>query len=190
MTTKGLYKNDFRFGPGILKYPNNSVDVGYWNGDKLIRLLGSSNINFSFNQIENIDKRVELNSWYDRENLLYDTLNPQNIFLNRLNSSQANNFIKSDPYMDKVLEQKVVFYDQFLKAFERFLDLNAHQYDYRKSQVIEVENITPNLLEIFKHFSRFRVFHKNLKTVLNFDIRGFEKCKITTSNMVSKESCS
>jgi hypothetical protein len=183
---KGLYKNDNRFGPGQLKYPDNSVDVGYWYGDKLVRLLASSNINFSFTQIEPIDKKIHLNSWYDRENLLFDTLNPQNIFLNRLTSSKANKFIKSDPYMEKILEQKVVFYDQFLKAFEKFMEVNgggggggggSKYYDeYRSSEMIEVENITPSLLEIFKHFSRFKMFNKNLKSILNFDVRGFEKC--------------
>ena len=151
--------------------------MGYWYGDRLVRLLASSNINFSFAQNEAIDKKVELNSWYDRENLLFDTLNPQNIFLNRLQSSKANKFIKSDPYVDKILEQRVIFYDQFLNAFEKFLNISSNQQaDYRKSETIEVENITPNLLEIFKHFNRFKMFNRNLKSMLNFDVRGFEKC--------------
>ena len=140
-----------------------------------MRLLASSNINFTFTQIEPIDKKVTLNSWYDRENLLFDTLNPQNIFLNRLQSSKTNQFITSDPYMEKILEQKVVFYDQFLKAFEKFMEANNGN-EYRQTEIIEVENITPNLLEIFKHFSRFKMFNKSLYSILNFDVRGFEKC--------------
>ena len=85
--------------------------------------------------------------------------------------------------MEKILEQKVVFYDQFLKAFEKFMEVNGgggggSKYfdEYRSSEMIEVENITPNLLEIFKHFSRFKMFNKNLRSILNFDVRGFEKC--------------
>ena len=81
--------------------------------------------------------------------------------------------------MEKILEQKVVFYDQFLRAFEKFMEMNGGSNkinEYRQSEIIEVENITPNLLEIFKHFNRFKMFNKNLKSTLNFDVRGFEKC--------------
>ena len=77
--------------------------------------------------------------------------------------------------MEKILEQKVVFYDQFLKAFEKFMEANNGN-EYRQTEIIEVENITPNLLEIFKHFSRFKMFNKSLYSILNFDVRGFEKC--------------
>lgn len=159
--------------------------MGFWNGDKLARLLVSLNINFNFNEIDNIDKTVQLNSWYDRENLLFNTLNPQNMFLNRLNSSKSNNFIKSDPYVDKVLENKMTFYDEYLKAIEKFFNKNFNyanyqnnRLEYLKNKTIKVENITPTLLELFKHYKRYNMFHKYMISVLKFDINGFEKCKL------------
>ena len=88
--------------------------------------------------------------------------------------------------MDKVLEQRVVFFDEFLKAFEKYLKIDEEQSakyknEYKKTHTIEVENITPNLLEIFKYFKKFKVFNKHLATVLNFDISGFEKCMFILS---------
>ncbi len=154
------------------------------------------NVNFTVQDCsDTIDNQVELCSWFDRENLLYDTLNPQNIFLNRLHSSsKSKQFIKNDPYVDKVLEQKIHIYTEYLKAFEKFLKVNVHtpkksesdqQHEqnlndqserYKQNYLIKLENITPSLMELFKYFKRFQIFHSNLKQNLNFDIDGFEKC--------------
>lgn len=35
---EGLYKNNKRFGPGVVYHTNNSQDVGFWNGTDLMRL--------------------------------------------------------------------------------------------------------------------------------------------------------
>ena len=140
----GLYKKDSRYGPGILRYPNDTEDVGYWNGDKLVRLLTSQRSKFNFEDLEPISTRVELCSWYDRENLLFDTLNPQNLFLNRLKSSKSNQFIKDDPYMDKVLKNKTVFYDEFIKLFNSYFVKEAAGQDldvvseFKKKQTFQV----------------------------------------------------
>jgi hypothetical protein len=92
---KGLYKKDNRYGPGILKYPDNSEDIGFWNGDKLVRLLVSiQNVDFKFDDFEPINKNIELKSWYSRDLLLHDTLNPPNIFVNKHINAKENNFIK------------------------------------------------------------------------------------------------
>jgi hypothetical protein len=96
--------------------------------------------------------------------------------------------------VDKVLEQKIHIYNEYLKAFEKFLKVNVQtpkkpkseqkqeqefneQYEsYKKNYSIKIDNITPSLMELFKYFKRFQMFHPNLKQNINFDIEGFEKC--------------
>ena len=179
-----MYKKDNRFGPGILKYPDNSEDIGFWNGDKLVRILSAVNVVFKFEDVEPIDKKVELKSWYSRDSLLHDTLNPQNIFNKRHKNSKENNFIKDDPYVDKVLRTKTIFYDEFIKSFEKFLKLETNDdykidFKYKQDRKIDVLNITPSLLEIFKHFNRFSDFEENLsKSLRDFSLTGFKKCNI------------
>lgn len=180
---KGLYKKDNRYGPGILRYPNETEDVGYWNGDKLVRLLISQKSKFSFNDLDPIDKEITLVSWYDRENLLFDTLNPQNLFLNRLKSSRTNQFIKDDPYIEKVLKNKTIFYDEFIKLFHSFMKIERTEElddEFRKKLKFKVENMTPYLLDIFKHYQRFAYFYQNMKNVIDFNIEGFQNCKLIT----------
>lgn len=173
-----MYKKDNRFGPGSLKYPNNREDVGFWIGDKLIRLIVSINVNFTFKDLDEIDKKIELKSWYDRECLLEEILNPQNMFLNKLNKVRDNAFIKNDPYIDKLLEKNIAFYDQYLNSFDTLLKGENENIDFfKKNQIIKVENITPTLLEILKYYRRFKVYHNNLRRSVNFDMVNFENEK-------------
>ncbi len=173
----GLYKKDSRYGPGILKYPNETEDVGYWNGDKLVRLLVSQSCKFAFEGIEPIDKQVVLNSWYDRESLLFDTLNPQNVFLNRLKSSRSNQFIKDDPYVDRVLQNKTVFYDEFIKVFHSYMNIDVVDVGaFKEKRTFMVDNLTPHLMEIFKHFQRFSYFYERMQAVIDFNVDGFQNC--------------
>ncbi len=173
-----MYKKDNRFGPGSLKYQNNREDVGFWAGDKLIRLIVSINVNFTFKDLDEIDKKIELKSWYDRESLLEETLNPQNMFLKKLNKVRDNAFIKNDPYIDKLLEKNITFYDQYLYSFEALIKIENENIDYfKKNQVIQVENITPTLLEILKYYRRFKIYHNSLRRSMNFDMINFEKEK-------------
>lgn len=37
---QGLFKDNIRFGPGVLTYPNGEQDVGLWAGHQLLRLGG------------------------------------------------------------------------------------------------------------------------------------------------------
>lgn len=158
-----------------------SEDIGFWNGEKLARLLTSANVDFKYDDFEPIDKRIELKSWYSRDNLLYDTLNPQNIFNKRHKNAKENNFIKDDPYVDKVLQNKTIFYDEFIKSFEKYLKLNTANEEkidekYKKNVRVEVFNVTPSLLEIFKHFHSFSHFEENLSNALSgFNLEGFKK---------------
>ena len=36
--------------------------------------------------------------------------------------------------------------------------------------------MTPQLLEIFKHYQRFSYFHTKMKSVIDFNVDGFKKC--------------
>ncbi len=173
-----MYKKDNRFGPGSLKYPNNTEDVGFWIGDKLIRLIVSINVNFAFKDLDEIDKKIELKSWYDRESLLEETLNPQNMFLNKLSKVRDNAFIRNDPYIDKLLEKNVAFYDRYLNSFQALIKEEYENIDhFRKNKIINVENITPTLLEILKYYRRFKIYHTNLRRSINFDMINFENEK-------------
>lgn len=172
---KGLYKKDSRYGPGILKYPDNTEDVGFWNGDKLIRLLISVPINFSVSDLDPVDKKVDLKSWFSRENLLFDTLNPQNLFSKKIFSSQSNKFIKNDPYVDKVIWSRTLFYEQYLKEFEKYLQLkDFNKLEYRIDKQILVPNISENLKNIFIFQKRFDFYDKICSSTLNFSVKDFE----------------
>lgn len=143
-------------------------------------MLFSVDIEFNFDDFEPIDKTIELKSWYSRENLLYDTLNPQNIFINRHKNNKENVFIKTDSYVDKVIKHKVIFYDEFIKSFEKFLKIpKATDFideKYKENSKIQVFNMTPSLLEIFKHFNSFSYFEENLSAALvGFELNGFKK---------------
>ena len=124
-----------------------------------------------------------MKSWYSRDNLLHDTLNPQNIFIKKHKNTKENNFIKDDPYVDKVLKNKIIFYDEFIKSFEKHLKMNSENDErindkYKKNTYIEVFNITPSLMEIFKHFYSFSHFEENLTNALNgFNLDPFRKRK-------------
>ncbi len=175
-----MYKKDNRFGPGILKYPSNTEDVGFWNCDNLVRLLVPLNIKFECDELEPLENEVTLSSWYDRENLLFETLNPQNLFLNRVKSSKSNQFIRDDPYIEKVLKHKTIFYDEFIHLFQKYLkqgkDVNIIN-EFKKTKTFKVKNITPHLLEIFKHFQRFSYFYQNLQSAdIQLNVEGFENC--------------
>ncbi|CAF0708033.1 unnamed protein product [Brachionus calyciflorus] len=171
----GLYKKDSRYGPGILKYPNNTQDVGFWNGDTLVRILTPVDINFTANDLEPVDKKIDLKSWFSRENLLYDTLNPQNLFSNKIFSTQSNKFIRNDPYIDKVIQQRTLFYEQYLKEFEKYLQLkNFNQLEYRKDKQVIIPNITDNLKNIFIFQKRFDFYDKTCVNVLDFSVKDFE----------------
>ena len=172
-----MYKKDNRYGPGVLRYPNKTEDVGFWCGEKLVRLIVPFQVKLNIAEFEAVSKQVELVSWYDRESLLFDTLNPQNLFLNRVRSSKSNKFIKDDPYIEKVIQSKKIFYNEFIDLFARHLDQKVDEMDFKTNKLISVYNLTPNLLEIFKNFKRFSPFHQKISSSLDLDIKSFEECK-------------
>lgn len=38
-STQGLYVQDERVGPGLLRYTDGTTDLGVWNGPRIVRLL-------------------------------------------------------------------------------------------------------------------------------------------------------
>jgi hypothetical protein len=147
----------------------------------LIRLIVSLDIELPIDLEENesIDKFVELNSWYDRENLLNDELNPQNIFLNRNMTTNTDIFIRTDPFIDKVLLHKIKLIEEYLKSFEKYLSSGKdfEKIKYSESKLVKIDNITPNLKEIFKYFNKFDNFNKQINESLNINIDAFHKSK-------------
>ena len=86
--------------------------------------------------------------------------------------------------MEKVLQNKTIFYDEFIRSFERYLKINNNNSDteinekYKQNKTIQVLNISPSLLDIFKHFKSFAHFEENLSIALSgFDLKGFKNCK-------------
>lgn len=163
----------------MLKYADNTADVGYWYGDKLIRLLVSLNMNFNFTEMDPLDKTVEIKSWFDREHLLSDTISPQNMFVNRIFSSKSSGFIRTDPFVDKILEERKNVYAEYVRAFEKYCNLlKSNPKEFNSNKLVQVDNITPLLVEIFKHFKKFTFFNRNLSKLLNIDLNAFETCKL------------
>ena len=135
--------------------------------------------NFSINlpDLDPINKNVELTSWYDRENLLFDTLHPQNLFLNRIKSSKSIKFIKDDPHVQTVIQSKIVFYNEFIQLFCNYLKMESDESKFKAKRTIYVHNLTPNLLEIFKNFHRYSPFNSYVQAHFGFNIKEFENCK-------------
>jgi hypothetical protein len=170
----------------VLKYPNNEEDVGYWNGDKLTRLLVPVEANFVYTELDSMDMSVEIKSWYDRDNLLKETLNPQNIFLNTVTNSKSLSFIRNDPYMEKVLQQKKLLHEHYLNVLEDLMKQHNGERpvdlsEFLQNRLVNVDNLTPNLMDMFKHFKKMSCFNKNFSKILNIDLSSFEKCNIFLS---------
>lgn len=190
---QGLYKKDGRFGPGILRYADtNEEDVGYWYGDKLIRLLTALNVNFEFADIEQPDKHVEINSWNDPDIMFINESDSQNIFLGRIVATAGKKSLreasKNDPYIDKVLKERDNLHNQFFKSLESMLSESSRPRLVPSSQskadlsmgskVVEVKNLTKLLKEIFKHFRKYDIFNQKVAKRLNIDLDAFDLCKI------------
>ena len=85
--------------------------------------------------------------------------------------------------MERVLQNKTIFYDVFIRSFERFLKISNSTNDeinekFKQNRTIQVLNITPSLLDIFKHFNSFSHFEENLSNALSgFNLKGFKNCK-------------
>ena len=161
-----------RFGPGILTYNHNSTqDIGFWCGDKLVRILTVQEIDFKMPEVDPIDRVIHVNSWYDREALLYETLNPQNLFCNKFSIEQLNQFIREDPYVEEILVDKRELVDQFLSICPPDTqDLKV----FKMSKFIEVPNITRNLIEIFKHTEKYSNYKEFARENYGLDLTIFE----------------
>ena len=175
-----------------MKYSNCEEDVGYWHGDKLSRLLIKSEATFSYNDLDPLDKNVEIKGWYEREFLLEETLNPQNLFLNTIIMSKSIEFIRKDPYIEKTLEQKKLIHEHYLNALETLLKQQSNENffssqetimsslnEFVKTKNVEIENMTPVLKEMLLHFKRFSCLNDDLSKILNIDLNAFIKCKYT-----------
>ena len=96
--------------------------------------------------------------------------------------------ISDDPYVDKVLQNKTLFFDEFIRSFENYLKINTDDSSssskneinekYKQNKTFQVFNISPTLLDIFKHFYSFVHFEQNLSIALTgFNLKGFQNCK-------------
>jgi hypothetical protein len=174
LSQKGIYKNDEKFGPGVLTYrdDNKSEDVGYWIADKLVRLLVKFDIDFQQPATEPIDRLVTIPSWYDREFLLDETLNPQNLFTKKLYPEKSMHFLRFNPNVDKVLQDKIELVDNFLKICA---DPDTDFSIFRESKTIAVPNASPKFVEIFKWKERFSYFQAFSNNVLFFPVDKFDQ---------------
>lgn len=48
---QGLYNCDQRFGPGVMNYPDGQSDVGFWVGERLLRLCAPVEDGFSLKNL-------------------------------------------------------------------------------------------------------------------------------------------
>ena len=186
---KGLYKKGVRYGPGVLKYSEtNEEDIGYWYGDKLIRLLSSANVTFELSsdieQPSESEKHVEIRSWNDPDLMFVNEseLNNNNMFVeSRVMTSRPirESAKKSDPYIDKVLKERENLHSEYLRAVEAMIgrEKNIIKIEEANSRKVEIQNLTKVLKEIFKHFKQYDIFNRHISKKLNIDLSVFESCK-------------
>ncbi len=137
----------------------------------MIRLLCKLAINYETKDIDQIDRKIFLNSWYDRETLFDEILNPQNIFCNKDQNKELNRFIREDPYLENILFEKKKIIDEYLRICNEYnMDIKI----FETNKIIEVPNTTPNLIEMFKHHEKYFPFKILLKEKYNFDLTIFE----------------
>jgi hypothetical protein len=161
---------------------------GFWCGDKLVRILSILQIDYEMPDIDPIDRTVNLNSWYDRETLLYETLNPQNIFCNKYSNEKLNRFMREDPYLEEILFDKKEMVDKYLKICSA--DVNIDHKIYHISKFIEVLNTTRNLIEIFKHTEKYSSFGSIVKEKYGLDLSIFEGNHLNRKDPGSLETAS
>jgi hypothetical protein len=164
------------------------LDVGYWKDDYLVRLLLSTGIEFEVDNLDQINKQIEIAGWFDRETLLEHILKPQNLFLDRIFNMHANMFIKEDPYVDVLLEERKKLVSSYLRSFQKYL--TTQQYSdliepldmiellaiHNNRKLIKIDNLTRNLLEIYKHSNKFAYFSYDLLKAFNFDFESILTC--------------
>lgn len=166
-----MFKKDIRYGPGILHTGTNEADIGFWYGDKLVRLLVAHKVTFEFDEIiQPPDKTVELPSW-KQVDIIFDE-NIQNEFVGHIVSRTCRN---DDPYMDKVLKEKQILHKEFLRSLESMV---AEELEYSQSIRVEIPNLTRVLKEIFTHFRKYEIFDMYISTHLKFRLNGFEIGKV------------
>lgn len=177
-----MYKKDGRYGPGVLKYADtNEEDVGFWLGDKLIRLLTALNVNFEFADIEQPDKHAEIRSWNDPDIMFANEADSQNMFLGRVTAAgkSLRETNKNDPYIDKVLKERENLHNEFLKSLDSLLSSSSNETNkssdlYPPNKIVEVKNLTKVLKEIFIYFRKYDIFNNKIAKRLNIDINGFD----------------
>lgn len=198
ITIKGLYKKGVRYGPGVLKYSEtNEEDIGYWYGDKLIRLLCSSNVTFELSsdieQPSESEKHVEIRSWNDPDMMFVNEseLNNNNMFVeSRVMTSRPirESTKKSDPYIDKVLKERENLHSEYLRAVEAMIGREKNiKIEEANSRKVEIQNLTKVLKEIFKHFKQYDIFNRHISKKLNIDLSVFESCKMNFNEIYYKE---
>lgn len=139
---------------------------GVWLQNKLIRLMKTINLEYQIPQIDDIDRKVFLNSWYDKEAILYEVLSPQNIFFNKNRNLNLNQLARDDPFLEQVLEDKRQLIDEYLKICTG----NSRYKIETHNKFIDVPNITYTLVEIFKHKEKCHVLNDTAKEKYNLDL--------------------
>ncbi len=105
---KGLYRNDERFGPGILIYKSiQSADVGFWLSDDLVRLLYPHPIlNLDVHITDkksSIDSTLVIPSWYSPEELLSTVIDPDFILKKKPSALFCNKIENENSFLTHYL---------------------------------------------------------------------------------------
>jgi hypothetical protein len=150
---------------------DKTEDAGYWIADKLTRLLITFDIDFELPFTEPIDRLANVPSWYDREFLLDETLNPQNLFTMKLYPEITTHFLRHNPNVDKVLGNKIKLVNSFIRTCaDPDTDLNT----FRDSKQITLPNPSTKFIDMFKWKERFSSFHMFANTVIKLPVEKFD----------------
>ena len=101
--SQGLYRQDERFGPGVLTYKSiEGVDVGFWLGEYLVRLLYphptlNMDIEITDRKSSN-DSSFTIPSWYSPQELLSSVIDldfllkkkPSTLFCKNIDNNQSS----------------------------------------------------------------------------------------------------
>ncbi|XP_050536364.1 uncharacterized protein LOC126902801 [Daktulosphaira vitifoliae] len=119
---EGLYKNNKRFGPGVMTHTNQNQDVGFWFSHRLLRLISdfTSNIVPSFNLTKNISylKLLKFKNLIDLSQEPYAIINSWKC--NEMNFTINNSLLYSKDYQSLFFDINF-FNDNFSKNFSTFL---------------------------------------------------------------------
>lgn len=185
---QGLYLEDEREGPGVLTYANGKQDVGFWRGEKLIKLCSKIKGAFTIESHPEFQFKPEDSTLYIDLNETNHTLDPVREILN------PPSILDYPPKPDLTHRITEIFIDGL---HPKSLAIDRHMFDKEFFKTLSnsteianrvlVWNATPDMVALQKHVLKHS-FGKSDITVSVDDIIKLDRSKFGNCGPLEEQS--